>query len=82
MKEQWAMETRKVFDVYLDLLDSQREAALAAVSGLAEEKLWQHPAPRERSIGEILNHNYLLIASTMPYVRLATNRHLSRSAAL
>jgi hypothetical protein len=64
------METRKVIDSYLDLLDSQREAALAALDGLAEERLWQRPAPKEWSIGEILSHNYLLIASTMPYVRL------------
>lgn len=56
---------------YLSLLDSQREAALAAVEGLVEERLWQRPAPGEWSIGEILSHNYVLIASTLPYIRFA-----------
>lgn len=65
------MEARKVVGSYLDLLDSQREAALATLDGLQEEQLWQRSAPREWSIGEILNHNYLLIASTLPYVRFA-----------
>lgn len=65
------MEDKKVIDTYLDLLDSQRETALAALDGLPEGQLWQRPSPREWSIGEILNHNYLLIASTLPYVRFA-----------
>jgi hypothetical protein len=65
------VEVEKVVDSYLNLLDSQREAALAALDGLAEEQIWQRPTPREWSIGEILSHNYLLIASTLPYVRFA-----------
>ncbi len=44
-------------DTYLDLLDSQRETALAAVEGLSDEQIWQRPAPKEWSIGEILSHN-------------------------
>lgn len=53
----------------LDLLDSQREAAFAALEGLSESQIWQRPAPREWSIGEILDHNDLLTASFLPLVR-------------
>ena len=56
---------------YLDLLDSQREAAFAALEGLTEAQVWERPAPKEWCLGEILDHNYLLIASTFPYVRFA-----------
>ncbi len=56
---------------YLDLLDSQRGAAFAALDGLTEAQIWQRPAPKEWCIGEILDHNYLLIASTFPYVKWA-----------
>jgi len=56
---------------YLNLLDAQREAALATLAGLTEDQIWQRPAPKEWCIGEILNHNVLLIASTLPLVRLA-----------
>ena len=55
----------------LDLLDSQREAAFAALDGLTESQVWQRPAPKEWCLGEILDHNYLLIASTFPYVKFA-----------
>lgn len=58
-----------VIPSYLDLLDSQREAAFAALNGLSESQIWQRPAPKEWSIGEILNHNYLLSASFLPLVR-------------
>ena len=54
---------------YLDLLDSQREAAFAALEELTDSRLWHRPAPREWSIGEILDHNFLLFASTYPIVR-------------
>jgi hypothetical protein len=60
-----------MIDEYLHLLDTQRETAFAALDGLAESQIWQRPAPKEWCIGEILNHNYLLIASTLPSVRLA-----------
>jgi DinB superfamily len=56
---------------YLDLLDSQREAAFAALEGLTEAQIWQRPAPKEWCLGEILDHNYLLIGSTFPYVKVA-----------
>ena len=58
-----------MIDGYLDLLDSQREAAFAALEGLQESQLWQRPAPGEWSIGEILDHNYLLFASLYPVVK-------------
>jgi DinB superfamily len=56
---------------YLDLLDSQREAAFATLDKLTEEQIWQRPAPKEWCLGEILDHNYLLIGSTFPYVKAA-----------
>ena len=56
---------------YLDLLDSQRETAFAALDGLTEFQIWLRPEPKEWCLGEILDHNYLLIASTIPLVRLA-----------
>jgi len=62
---------KPVIPTYLSLLDSQREAAFASLAGLSEGQIWQRPAPREWCIGEILNHNYKLIASTLPYVRFA-----------
>jgi len=58
-----------VLETYLDLLDSQRETALASLDNLTDDQIWQRPAPREWSIGEILNHTYLVMASAMPYAR-------------
>lgn len=60
-----------VLGAYLELLDAQREAAFTALAGLTEKQIWFRPAPREWSIGEILNHNYLLFGSTLPYLRFA-----------
>ena len=54
---------------YLNLLDSQREASFAALNGITESQLWQRPAPKKWSIGEILDHNYLLFASFLPVVQ-------------
>lgn len=54
---------------YLDLLDAQREIAFAALGGLTDSQLWRRPSPKEWSIGEILDHNYLLIASIYPVVQ-------------
>ena len=65
------MATESVVDSYFDLLDAQREVAFSALEGLTDDQIWQRPAPKEWSIGEILNHTYLLLASTMPYVRFA-----------
>ena len=58
-----------IVNEYLDLLDSQRELAFAKLTDLTHSQLWQRPAPKEWSIGEILNHNYLLTASFLPAVR-------------
>ena len=57
-----------IVEAYLDLLDAQRESAFAALDGITDAQLWQRPAPGEWSIGEILDHNYLLIASMYPAV--------------
>jgi hypothetical protein len=58
-----------VVSEYLDVLDSQRESAFAALEGLTDSQLWQRPAPGEWSIGEFLDHNYLLFASIYPIVK-------------
>lgn len=58
-----------VLPASLDLLDTQRETALSALEGLDDSQIWRRPAPKEWSIGEILDHNYLLIASSVPYIR-------------
>jgi len=65
---------------YLDLLDSQREAAFTSLEGISETQLWQPPAPREWSIGELLDHNFLLIATTLPYVKFAWKTQQRRAA--
>lgn len=54
---------------YLDLLDSQRESTFITLDGLTDSQLWQRPVPKEWSIGEILDHNYLLFASFLPMVK-------------
>jgi len=70
-RDEIALEQRTspIVNGYLDLLDAQREAAFAACEGLSFAQIWQRPAPGEWSIGEILNHNYLLIASMFPLVK-------------
>lgn len=65
------MAACSVVDTYLDLLDAQREAAFAALDAVSDEQIWQRPAPKEWCIGEILNHNTLVIASILPFVRFA-----------
>jgi hypothetical protein len=64
---------------YLDLLDNQRETAFASLVGLTEQQVWQPPAPREWCLGEILDHNYLLINSTLPYIKWAWQMQQRRS---
>jgi hypothetical protein len=59
-----------VVDDYLELMDSQRESVFTVLDGITDDQLWKPPAPKEWSIGQLLNHNYLLVASTMPYVKL------------
>jgi hypothetical protein len=54
---------------YLNLMDSQRESILSLLDRLTDEQLWQRPAPKEWSIGEILDHNYLLMQSFYPAVK-------------
>lgn len=58
-----------IISTYLDLLDSQRETVFDALSGITDSQLWQRPALNEWSIGEILDHNYLLFSSTYPAVK-------------
>jgi hypothetical protein len=50
-------------------MDSQRETVFTAIEGLTNAQLWQRPTPKEWSIGEILNHNYLLTASFLPAMK-------------
>jgi hypothetical protein len=58
-----------IVNQYLELMDSQQEAAFVALKGITDSQLWQKPAPKEWSIGEVLNHNYLLFASFLPVVQ-------------
>ena len=58
-----------IISEYLSLLDTQRESVFSLLDGLTDAQLWQRPAPKEWSIGEILDHNYLLFASTYPAVK-------------
>ena len=53
----------------MGLLDAQRESTFAALAALNDPQLRQRPAPKEWSIGEILNHNYLLSAFFLPAVK-------------
>jgi hypothetical protein len=62
-----------VVDDYLELLDSQRESIFTLLDEITDDLLWKPPVPKEWSIGQLLNHNYLLFASTMPYVKLVWN---------
>lgn len=63
------MMNSKAVSSYLALLDSQRESVFTALDGITDEQLWQRPSPKEWSIGEILDHNYLLFASFHPVVQ-------------
>ena len=54
---------------YLDLLDTQRESTFAALDGLTDAQLWERPAPKEWSIGEIFDHNYLVFGGFYPLVK-------------
>ena len=62
--------TDNVLPKYLDLLDAQRRAVFAALDGLSEEQIWQRPAPKEWSIGEILSHTVRFLHSFLPGLRL------------
>jgi hypothetical protein len=66
-----AHQNALVVSDYLDLLDQQRETALAAVAGLTEDQIWRRPGEKEWCIGEVLNHNVRVMASAMPYARFA-----------
>lgn len=55
---------------YLDLLDAQRRAAFVALNDLTEAQIWQRPAPREWSIGEIFSHTARFMRSFLPALRL------------
>jgi hypothetical protein len=51
---------------YLCLMDTQREAAFAALEGLSEGQIWQRPRPKEWCIGEMLDHNVRVFESVLP----------------
>jgi hypothetical protein len=59
----------KTISELLDLMDCQRESAFAALDGLSDSQLWQRPAPKEWSIGEILDHNIRLYDTFYPLVK-------------
>lgn len=63
------MNVKDIVSEYLNLLDSQRESVFIVLDGLTDTQLWQRPVPKEWSIGEILDHNYLLFRSFYPTVK-------------
>lgn len=63
----------EVVSEYLKLMEDQRESALSALDGITDSQLWQRPAPREWGLGEILDHNYLLMSSFYPIVQWIWN---------
>ena len=65
--------TVNVVASYLDLMDSQRESAFLVLNGLRDSQWWERPAPREWSIGEIVENNDLLVAATYPIVKWIWN---------
>lgn len=62
-----------VVHTYLDLLDSQRKSAFAVIQGLSDAQLWRRPAPGAWSIGEMLEHNAMVFASFLPFMRISWN---------
>lgn len=48
---------------HLDRLDAQREAVFARLSGTDEAILWQRPGPQDWSIGENLDHAWIVLRS-------------------
>ena len=60
----------RIVQNYLELMDTQRETTFASLEGISPEQLWERPAPREWSIGEILHHNILLFRSMFPLLAL------------
>lgn len=60
--------TENILSQILDLMDSQRVTAFEALEGLSDSRLWQRPAPKEWSIGEILDHNNRLYDTFYPLV--------------
>jgi hypothetical protein len=65
--------SQNIVDTYLALMVSQRESVFTILDGLTDAQLWERPAPKEWSIGEILDHNYLLMASSYPIVKFMWN---------
>ena len=65
-----AAVAQNIIPDFLDLLDTQREATFAALDGLSEEQIWQRPAPKEWSIGEILSHTVRLYDSLLPIFKI------------
>lgn len=54
---------------HLDTMDMQRKSAFTALNDLTDAQLWQRPAPKEWSIGEILDHNMRLYDTFYPLVQ-------------
>ena len=65
------LKENSVIEKNLTLMDDQREKTFMALEGIRPEQLWQRLVPSEWSIGEILNHNTLVIQSMFPMVRFA-----------
>jgi hypothetical protein len=58
-----SMQTGQAVQKHLDRLDAQWAAVLARLAGIDEARLWQRPGPRDWSIGENLDHAWLVLRS-------------------
>ncbi len=58
-----AVQAVQAVQMHLDRLDAQRKAVLARLAGMDEARLWQRPGPRDWSIGENLDHAWLVLRS-------------------
>lgn len=57
------MQTGQAVQKHLDRLDAQRETVLASLEGIDEARLWLRPGPRDWSIGQNLDHAWIVLRS-------------------
>jgi hypothetical protein len=73
---------KPVIPTYLDLMSRQTNETFALISKLSGEQIWRRPAPKEWSIGEILNHNQLMMKSNLAAIMFSWNLFHKRAKRL
>lgn len=63
-------EEGNIVDLYLDLMDEQREQLFAELDGISPEDIWLPPAEKEWSIGENLDHLRVINSSTLTLFKI------------